>query len=243
MVGVNPDVAPIKYVDENGKITGLAPQLVEAAAQVMGLKTDMQLTTFDALIPGLDSDRIDVIASIGDFKERQAQASFIDYLNAGTAILGAKGFEKDEVKDLLDLCGARLGYIKGSQQQGQLESAAAKCAAEGKPAMAETGYASSAAAILAVQSGQADGAYLDLPAVAYNVKQHPAVFKNLYTTPKPVVYGVVFSKKDPELQAAFKAALDKLVDNGEYKRLLEAYGVEDLALPELPIDSGGPIAG
>lgn len=54
-VGVNPDVPPIKYTDSAGKMTGVAPQLVEAAASMMGLTAEMELTTFDALIPGLES--------------------------------------------------------------------------------------------------------------------------------------------------------------------------------------------
>lgn len=242
-VGVNPDVPPIKFVDEDGKITGLAPQLVEAAAQVMGLKTEMQLTAFDALIPGLDSDRIDMVASIGDFKERQEKADFIDYLNASTGILASTGFKSDKVSSLMDLCGTRLGYVKGTQQQGLVKAASEECAAAGKPAMVDAGYKDAAASILAVKSGQADGTWIDSPAVLFNATQDPAAFKAIYTAPKPILYGMAFSKNDEQFQQAFKAALVKVVSTGEYEKLLSGYGLQDLALPELPINGGGPANG
>lgn len=242
-VGVNPDVPPIKYVDENGKITGLAPQLVDAAAQVMGLKADMQLTAFDALIPGLDSDRIDMVASIGDFKERQEKADFIDYLNASTGILASTGFKGEKVSSLLELCGTRLGYVKGTQQQGLVKSASEECTAAGKPAMVDAGYTDAAASILAVKSGQADGTWIDSPAVLFNATQDPTSFKAIYTAPKPILYGMAFSKKDEQFQKAFKAALAKVVASGEYDRILSGYGLKDLALPELPVNGGGPSNG
>lgn len=239
IVGVNPDVPPVKFTGDNGEITGLAPQLVQAAGKIMGLKTEMQMTSFDALIPGLESNRIDMVASIGDFKERQAKADFIDYLHASTGILASTSYKGDNVT-LMDLCGERIGYAKGTQQQGLLKTASDSCTAAGKPAIAATGYASSAEAILAVKSGQADGTWLDSPSVLYNVNKQPADFKAIYTAPKPIVYGMGFSKDDKQFQEAFRAALLKVVEKGGYKSMLESYGLRDLAMPELPINSGGP---
>jgi polar amino acid transport system substrate-binding protein len=239
VVGVNPDVPPVKFTDDNGDITGLAPQLVEAAGKIMGLKTEMQMTSFDALIPGLESNRIDMVASIGDFTERQATADFIDFLHASTGILASTSYKGDNVT-LMDLCGDRIGYAKGTQQQGLLKSASDGCTAADKPAIDAAGYSSSAEAILAVKSGQADGTWLDSPTVLYNVNKQPADFKAIYTAPKPIVYGMAFKKDDKQFQEAFRAALVKIVEKGGYDSMLESYGLSDLAMPELPMNSGGP---
>ena len=241
-VGVNPDVPPMKFTDETGNITGLAPQLVQAAADLLGLKTEMELTNFDALIPGLESGRIDVVASIGDFKERQAKATFIDILNASTSILAAKDYNSDAV-ELADLCGERIGYVKGTQQQGLLEEVSLDCVADGKPAVQSTSYSDGGTSILAVTSGQADGTWIDTPPVLYNVLQNPETFKKIYTSPNPILYGMVFNKKEVKLQEAVRAALLKIAEKGDYAKLLEGYGVSDLARPDFPINGGGPANG
>ncbi len=241
-VGVNPDVPPIKYTDAAGEMAGLAPQLVQAAASIMGLKTKMELTSFDAMIPGLESGRIDVVASIGDFKERQAHADFIDYLNASTSILAAKSYKIDSAT-LMDLCGTRIGYVTGTQQQGLLAQASKDCILGGKKEIQATGYADGGTSILAVKSGQADGAWIDTPPVLYNVAKQPDVFKSIYTAKKPIRYGIAFGKNETELQKAFRAALLKVVESGGYKKMLEGYGLSDLALPTMPINGGGPANG
>lgn len=143
----------------------------------------------------------------------------------------------------MDLCGTRLGYVKGTQQQGLVKAASDECAAAGKPAMVDSGYKDAAASILAVKSGQADGAWIDSPAVLFNATQDPTAFKAIYTAPKPILYGMAFSKSDEQFQKAFKAALLKVVSSGEYDKLLSGYGLQDLALPELPINGGGPANG
>lgn len=241
-VGVNPDVPPIKYTDSSGKMTGVAPQLVEAAASMLGITAKMELTTFDALIPGLESGRIDVVASIGDFKERQVQADFIDYLNAGTSILAAKSYKVDDAT-LMDLCGTRIGYIKGTQQQGLVEAASKECGASNKEPIEGTSYADAGTSILAVKSGQADGTWIDSPAVLYNVTNQPETFKSIYTAKKPIMYGIGFSKEDTDLQKAIRAALLKMADSGDYQKLLEGYGLGELSLPTMPINGGGPANG
>ncbi len=82
-------VAPIKYIDSDGKIAGLDPDSLQAAGKVLGITVSFQQASFDAQMPGLDAKRFDLIASAGDFVERQAHIDFIDCLKAGTAILAA----------------------------------------------------------------------------------------------------------------------------------------------------------
>lgn len=241
-VGVNADVPPIKFVNDDGEVTGLAPQLVDAAAQVMGLKTEMQLTSFDSLIPGLESNRFDLIASISDFQERQTKTDFIDYLYAGNAILASADFEKDSATPA-ELCGTSIAYIKGTQQQGLLESAAAACTEAGQPTITASGYQDASACILAIKSGQENAAWLDSPTVLYNASNDPELFKSIYNSANPGLYGIAVNKENTGLRDALAAALKSLVADGSYQTMVEAYGLQDSALPELPFNQGGPIAG
>src|SRR5471032_3376305 len=56
LAGVNPDVVPIKFVDDDGNIAGFTPDLLSAAAAVLNLKLELVQSSFDALIPGLRSE-------------------------------------------------------------------------------------------------------------------------------------------------------------------------------------------
>lgn len=242
-VSINPDVPPVKFVNTAGEITGFAPDLLRAAGQVMGLEVDMQKGSFDSMVPGLESKRFDVIGSIGDYEERRTNIDFIDYMYSGTGIMVSAEFEKDKVSAPEELCGASIAFITGTRQQGLIQTASEKCEEAGEAPINGIGYKDGAAAVLAVKSGQDDAAWIDAPSVLYNVAQEPEIFKTLWLQPDPGVYGIGVHKDNAEFRDALRAAVLKLVENGGYHDLISDYGLEDLALPEIPINSGGPLAG
>ncbi|QOI65810.1 transporter substrate-binding domain-containing protein (plasmid) [Arthrobacter sp. TES] len=131
-VSINADVAPVKFIDGDGKITGLNPDLLRAAAKVLGTEAQFQEGTFDAMVPGLEAKRYDAIASVADFVERQKKIDFIDYLKNGTAIIASKTMKEDQLTPE-QLCGLSVGYARGTSQQGNLEKYAAACAAKEHP--------------------------------------------------------------------------------------------------------------
>ncbi|MEO3781462.1 ABC transporter substrate-binding protein [Micromonospora sp. B11E3] len=232
---INADFAPIKFVDADGKITGLNPDLLRAAAKVLGTEVKFQEGTFDSMVPGLEAKRFDVIASVGDFVERQKKIDFIDYMKAGTAIMAHKGVKQDEVT-ADTLCGLSIGYTRGSAQQAFLEEAAKKCEAAGQPALEPRPYQDSGAGILSVKSAQDDAFWGDSPQVVYNVEQHPDLYKTIFNETN-IVYGIGIHKDNTNLRDALRAALLKLVETGVYEKLLAAWKQQDLALPEMPINS------
>ena len=84
--------APVEYIDANGKIIGIDPDLGTALGQKLGMKFIFHNATFDGLIPAVKSKRYDIVMSaMSDTKERQASLDFVDYFNAGTSILVQKG--------------------------------------------------------------------------------------------------------------------------------------------------------
>lgn len=75
-VSINTDVEPIKFIDSNGEIAGLNPDLLRSAARVLGTEAKFEEGTFDGMVPGLEAKRFDVIASVADFVERQTKIDF-----------------------------------------------------------------------------------------------------------------------------------------------------------------------
>lgn len=234
---INPDVAPVKFVDDNGKLAGLVPDLLKNAAATMGLKLKLQKGSFDAMIPGLESNRFDVIGSIGDFKERQKQIDFIDYLHAGTAIITSTSFKKDEIVPDHDLCGLRVSYARGSAQQGLIGKASKACVAAGKKPIESPGYNDAGAALLSVQSRQSDAFWGDLPAMLFNVKSSPKLYKVVFKEAN-APYGVGVNKANEPFRDALRAALLKLVDTGVYDQLLQKWGQQGYGIPKMPLNSG-----
>lgn len=233
--GINADFAPIKFVDADGEIIGVNPDLLRGAAKVLGTEVEFQEGTFDSMVPGLEAKRFDVVASIGDFVERQERIDFIDYMKAGTAIMANTAVEVDEVT-LDELCGLSIGYTRGSAQQTYLEAAAAQCEKDGEPGLEVRGYQDSGAGILAVKSGQDDAFWGDSPQVVYNVEQNPDVYKTIFNQTN-IVYGIGIHKDNTELRDALRAALLKLVEDGTYDEILAVWEQQEFALPEMPINS------
>jgi polar amino acid transport system substrate-binding protein len=240
-VAINPDIAPVKFLDSNGEFAGLIPELLTQAGTVMGLEPTMQQAAFDALVPGLEAQRFDVIASIGDFKERQEKIDFIDYLKTGSALIVSADFEKDKV-ELSDLCGLKISYVRGTFQQGQIEGVSEDCAAAGKEPLKAAGYGDANAAMLSVKSGQSDGFWGDIQSLLYNAKTSPEIYKVVsHDVAGP--YGIGINKEDVEFRDALHAALRSLVENGAYDQLLEKWGQQNLGMPDLPLNTGASLDG
>ena len=233
---VNPSSPPIKFLDGDGAIIGFTPELLSAAATVMGVRMRTQQTSFDALVPGLESGRFDIILSINDFAERRRRTDFIDYLLTGTAMLGSTSIPENALTPE-DLCGRSIGFVRGNVQQNLVEAAAGRCVSRGAPPPRGSGFGDINAAILAVQSGQADLAWGDAPSISYNAERNPTRYKLVYRQIAGP-YGIGVNKERAPLRDALRAALLKCVENGTYRYLLTKYGLDDYRLPQMPLNSG-----
>src|SRR5699024_697127 len=149
------------------------------AANLLGTEVQFERGTFDAMVPGLESNRFDVIASVADFEERRANIDFINYMENGTAIIASEDYETDELQQE-DFCGMSIGYARNTSQQDSLESIVKDCEENGNAPLSINGYQDGAAGILSVSSGEADAFWGDLPAMEYNVSTNPESFKIIY---------------------------------------------------------------
>lgn len=233
-VSINPDVEPVKFLDADGNIVGLNPDLLRAAGTVLGIEIDFQEGTFDSMVPGLASKRYDLIASIGDYVERQKQIDFIDYLKSGTGLLASTSVDR-EISSPDDLCGLAVGYTRGTSQQELVESAAKACDQAGEDPIEISPYGDTGAGILALESGEDDAYWGDLPNVRYNAEQEPDLFELVYSEQESV-YGIGVNKDDTQLRDALRAALRSLAADGVYDELLKQWNQEDYGLPGFPIN-------
>lgn len=77
IIGTNTEYEPFSYVDECGVITGLDVELAYAVARKLGLKPQIENMSFNALVPALQTGRVQVIAAgITPTKDR---ARYVDF--------------------------------------------------------------------------------------------------------------------------------------------------------------------
>lgn len=237
VVGANPDIAPIKFIGEDGNITGFTPELLAAAAKVLGLKVKLTMSSFDALVPGLNAGRFDVLLSLADFKSRHSAVTFVDYLNMGETVV-APPSSKVALKSLEEMCGLQVAVPKGSGTIPESARISEKCVKDGKPAITLATYPDSNMALLSVTTGASQVAWVDSPSGYYNAKKFPAKYKIIYFTYK-APYGIGFGpdEKGKQLAEAMQKALLKLQKDGFYDALLKKWAMSPKdAKPQFPIN-------
>lgn len=241
-LGVNIDIAPLKYIDDAGEVTGFSVEQFVLASEVLGLEVNVEQGSFDSLIPGVESGRYDALASLADIEERQETVRFVDFLRAGVSWVG-KADTDLEISSRDDLCGHSVAVLKGSGAEAEMQDAVAACEEAGEPALSVASYADSNAALLAVDSGEDELAMIDSPAAAYNAGEFPdryTVVYTEYTNPN----GIGFPADQEELAEAYSQALQHLYEEGTYEELADSYKLpaEDL-ITDFPINKGPELKG
>ena len=235
-MAINPAYPPFESVSDDGEtLIGLDPDLANAMGEVLGVDVEFVHTSFDAIIPALAANKVDMaMSSIGDTKEREKTVDFVTYYWNGTLILVKKGNPKDIAAD--QACGVRIGVIRGSLQQSTfLPAHAPKCEAEGLEPPVAQAYQDGPQAQLALQSGRIDGVMLDAPPLLDAAEKNPAfeTVGPLVRNPNP---GGVALPKGSELAEPIHGALSALMENGTYEEILAKWNLTDIAIDESEIN-------
>lgn len=234
---VNPDVAPVKFVNDDGQIAGFTPDLLSAAADVLGLKLQLTQSSFDALIPGLSANRFDVLLSLADFPSRHNVVTFVDYLNIGETIVASPS-RKLSVKSLDDLCGLQIALPRGTATVEEANRLNTKCVAAGKKPMTIATYPDTNMTLLSLTTNASEAAWVDSPVANYNASKFPQKYQVVYFN-YIAPYGIGFGadEKGKQMANAVQQALLKLQKDGVYDQLLKKWGLSPRdARPTFPIN-------
>ncbi|MFF9024933.1 ABC transporter substrate-binding protein [Streptomyces eurythermus] len=249
-VGSDIAYAPVEYKDSSGKVVGLDPDLAEALGKQLGVTFEFQNGTFDALLTGLRSDRYDIaMSAMTDNKNRQEGVDpetgkhvgegvdFVDYLTAGVSIYTRKG-DTEGIKTWDDLCGKKLAVQRGTTSDDLAKQQAKKCP-KGKKLSIEA-FDDNQQAQTRLRSGGVDAVSADFPVAAYAVKTSGGGkdFELVGDQVEAAPYGIAVSKNETQLRDALQAAMDALIKNGEYQKILEKWGAQDGAVKQSVINGG-----
>jgi polar amino acid transport system substrate-binding protein len=231
-VGSDVAYAPVEFFDTDNKtVIGIDPDIAKALEAQLGIKLTFQNGTFDGLITSLRSKRIDLIFSaMSDTPERQKSIDFVDYFTAGTSILVKKG-NPDKINSVDDFCGKTIALQRGTTQDDVATAQQAKCKTAGK-SLKVLKFDRDTEALLQVKQGRAVADMNDFPVAAYNAKtssggnDFEVVGEQIEAGP----YGIGVRKTDTQLRDALKQAMQAIIDNGEYAKILEKWNVKQGAV-------------
>ncbi|MDO0936245.1 ABC transporter substrate-binding protein [Streptomyces sp. DG2A-72] len=249
-VGSDIAYAPVEFKDSSGKTVGIDPDLAAAMGKQLGVTFDFENGTFDTLITGLRSKRYDIaMSAMTDTKDRQEGidsdtgkkvgegVDFVDYFTAGVSIYTQKGKNTD-IKTWSDLCGKKIVLQRGTVSEDLAKAEAKKCTG-GKTISIEP-FDNDQQAQTRLRAGGADAGSSDFPVAAYAVKTSGGGkdFQLVGEQVEAAPYGIAVAKDNTQLRDALKAALDAIIANGEYDKVIKKWGVEDGAVKEATINGG-----
>ena len=209
---------------DNTTVVGIDRDLADAIEKQLGVKLKFENVPFDSIIPGLAAKRYDLaMSAMSDTVVRQKQVDFVDYFNAGGAIMLPPN-STHKIKSLDDLCGLKVAVDKGTTEVDDAAAQDKKCQAAGKPVLATSVYPGQNETILALQSGRADAALVDFSTGSYVAKTTGAGITMLPPY-QHLAFGIVFPKESA-LTAVFQKALDAIKADGSYLTILKKYGEE-----------------
>lgn len=236
-MAIQPTYPPFESIADDGEtLVGLDPDLANAMGDVLGVHVEFVHTSFDAIIPALVANKVDMaMSSIGDTKEREKTVDFATYYWNGTLILVKKGNPEEIVADRA--CGVRIGVIRGSLQQSTfLPAQEPKCQEAGLEPPVSQAYQDGPQALLALQSSRIDGVMLDAPPLLDAAAKNPDQFETvgpLVRNPNP---GGVAFPKGSELVEPINGAINILIENGTYEEILSRWNLTDIAIEQSEIN-------
>ncbi|WP_020499456.1 ABC transporter substrate-binding protein [Sciscionella marina] len=237
----NGSFPPYTIAGSDGRaLRGVSADLATSLGQLLGIR--IENVTVDGLpsqLTGIKAGRYDLtLGPTGDFPKRQKQNDFVDWVKEYVVFAVRKGNPK-HIGSIEDTCGLRIAVMSGGSAEDVLREQVKRCAGARKPAPDIQSYKDQPSAVLAVQADRADGFFSSQAPLTYFVNMagkdlqlagvgKPNGFDTLYQ-------GAVVPKNGP-LRDVLTAAINELVRNGTYGKILSAWKVSHNGLDKAGIN-------
>ena len=249
-VGSDIAYAPVEFKDDSGKTVGIDPDLADAMGKQLGVKFEFENGTFDTLLTGLRSKRYDIaMSAMTDTKDRQEGidaetgkkvgegVDFVDYFTAGVSIYTQKGDDQG-IKTWDDLCGKKVvvqrDTVSKTWPRPRPRSA--------RPARSSPSRRSTTTS--RPRPGCAPAARTPAPRTPRSprTRRRPRAAartsRSSASRSRPPRTASRSPSRTPSCGDALKAALNAIIKNGEYDKIIAKWGVEAGAVKEATINGG-----
>ncbi|BCW83985.1 glutamine ABC transporter substrate-binding protein [Arthrobacter sp. NicSoilE8] len=224
---------PYSIVDETGKVSGFDYDFAQAISDYFGVKFETKNATFEESLLGVSRGSYSWAPAASATTDRKKTYSFVSYFKDGYKLV-VQDSAPEIGNTTLDMCGHSIADVTGGYTLKYLQDFSKQCTDAGKSAIEIKTFPDQGAIQLAVKSGRVDAAALTLANGSYTVGKSGGL----------KVTGPIFAptvecftlKKDSDLREPMMKAMNALIENGTYAKILKKYGLEDAAIPKSEID-------
>ncbi|MDI1284540.1 MAG: ABC transporter substrate-binding protein [Reyranella sp.] len=236
IMSINPTLPPLQFVDDKGELKGMRVELANECCKRLGLAPEYIRTEFATMIPGLAAKRWDMI-NTGIFwtEERSKLMYMVPTEQAAISFLAAKGNPLG-IKTVDDLAGKKISVELGGIEERRTREVADMVAKKGLKPITVMTFNNFAEAFQALKAGQSDAA-TSIDATAMFMQQR-GDFTRAVSGVFPQTACFAFASKP--LADAVVGALNELMKDGTYGKLLDQYGVLKIDEAQFAIKGPGP---
>ncbi len=212
---------PFETKDQAGDPEGVSVDFMEDFAKAYGYDLVIDNTSFDGLIPKLQSGKADaVMSSMTITEERQTSVDFTDpYAKAQLAILANSASGISSIEDL-NVPGMKVAVKTGST--GDV------FATKNLPEAEIVRLADESACVTEVVQGKADGFLYDQLTIYRNQARNPEVTEAVFVPFQDVEYwGIAVAKGHDELREQLNQFIADYAEDGGFSRLTQKHLAEE----------------
>lgn len=233
-IGSDLTYPPYAYLEQK-QPAGFDPEFMRLISHQLGTEPRFVDTRFANLVLGVNANRFDVVASaLYVTPERARQVDFLGYLKTGSSLM-VRSNDSFKPQRPEDLCGKRVGSIKGASWIAKLAKVSADyCAANGRAPIDSREFPTSPEAAQALLSQGVDVQFEDAAvAKIISEKLNGRVGISSPQLIYPVVVGLAVHKGNAPLLNELQSAFTAIKQNGSYATLLARYNLAEPSHQEI----------
>lgn len=198
---------PFNFMNTSNELEGFDVDIAKEIAKRLGVEARFVTSEWEGLIPGLLSNKFDVIlASMAITEERLQKVNFVHYYTSGAAIIVP---QDSTIAGASDLNGVNIGVGQGTTYEKKAIELGGKT----------TTYSASADALADMMNGRVEAVISDklLSTYAINTKNYP--FKVVGDLLYDEKCGIAIRKEDTALQDEIQKIITEMQADGTYEAI------------------------
>ena len=226
------------FATDGQTLIGVDPSIGRAIANKLGVPLSINNEDFNAQIPGITTGRYDwIMSSMTDNAERRKTVTFVDYVRSGNGWV-VKAGNPSGMSDSASACGKTIAVVDNGSSLSLAEEYDAACTAAGQTGIKILKFAGDQEAILQVRNGRADAGINDYPVAAYRAQTSEGALEAVAIKGGESPWGIAMKPENKELVSAVQKALQELIDDGSYAKILDAWNVSNMAVDTASVNDG-----
>ena len=229
-IGSDTSYAPAEFLGGSDGQTpmGYDVDFAKAIGATLGLKVDYKTAGFASILPALGTKYDLGISAFSINQTRLNAVNLVSYYTNGTIWAVQKGNPKDISLD--DLCGKTVAVQTGSIQETDVEGRSTTCTSAGKPAIIMVSLKNQTDVTTRLVAGGVDAMVSGAGTISYAISQTGDQLELLGELYNPKLVGIAVAKDDEPLADLVAKVINKLIADGTYGKILDAWGMKVLAI-------------